>query len=407
MKDFEKITAVCTRTSRISEGIVDKFLIYYAATRYNLDQELTKSLAPFRHITKQFPQEWENRLKAQYIAHRIFRSGGLINKMFSHSAIKNRTSEELEFLTFQSENPWRFSFSTITGNPYKDFYLMEDVFREEEFLLYSPGVTGYLESDVAMLWMNLTAFNGSCWQTFGPLNPYRSFDPDDIFFFATEVNPGIEDEDDLISNVEYNPVPYMMLLSGANYPVIITRDDIMVHNLAEYDVDKINTKSLTVSFISEYNKGIYRLALKRWKDHPHFATAWYDEEKMTITLTSMTDRGFGALVRGLNKYGYEFSPDPFIRVKPSMLQTSSDILKRNINLTGYEELFRKESSPAEKKTLNLLNEVLTMAMTDINAGRKPDPESYAKKTGVNPQTARDIVAKALESIGRTNKRYGK
>ena len=407
MKDYEKIAAVCGRNTSISAALVDDFLMYYAARQFNLDQEISRLLKPFRHVVREFPQEWENRIKAQYIVHRIFRSGGLINRILSHSSMKTRTKEELKFLAFQSENPWCFRFSCITGKPYKDFYLMEDVFRDEEFLLYSPGITDYLKSGSFMLWMNLTSFNGSCWQSFGPINAYTSFDPDDIFFYSTEVNPDIEDEDDLIANVEYNPVPYMMLLSGGNYPIIANKIDIMVHNLAEYEVDKMNTKSLTASFTSEYNQGIYRLALKRWKGHPHFATAWYNEEKKTLTLTAMTDRGFGALVKGLNKHGYDFSPDPFVRVKPTMVKTASDVFKRDINLTGYEKLFTKESSPADKERLNMINKVLGMAIEDINAGRKPDPEVYAQKAGVDLVTARDIVAHALASIDRINKRYRK
>jgi hypothetical protein len=52
-------------------------------------------------------------------------------------------------------------------------------------------------------------FNGACWQTFGPVVPFRSFQPDDIFFFATELNLFIETEEDLMADVEENPFPYL------------------------------------------------------------------------------------------------------------------------------------------------------------------------------------------------------
>jgi len=95
---------------------------------------------------------------------------------------------------------------------------MEDVFSDQEFLLYSPGVTKTLEDQSIILWFNLISFNGACWQSFGPIGTYKSFEPDDIFFFATELNPEIADEQELLANLEENPIPYMMLLSGGNYP---------------------------------------------------------------------------------------------------------------------------------------------------------------------------------------------
>lgn len=48
-------------------------------------------------------------------------------------------------------------------------------------------------------------------------NAFQSFGPDDIFFFATEKNPDIEDESEVQEDIENDPLPYMMLLSGAAY----------------------------------------------------------------------------------------------------------------------------------------------------------------------------------------------
>jgi hypothetical protein len=88
----------------------------------------------------------------------------------------------------------------------------------------------------------------------------------------------------------------MMLLSGANIPLIYNKKDQIVYVMAEYDLDTINTKGLTKSFKTEYNKGIYRLSLKKWSEPPHFSQAFFDENKKIILLTSMTDRGFRASV---------------------------------------------------------------------------------------------------------------
>ncbi|HUW93718.1 MAG TPA: hypothetical protein VMV74_11190 [Bacteroidales bacterium] len=404
MKDFNQIISVCKETTSISTKVVDDFLIYYAAAWNNLEYEMNRTFAAYKHITQKFPKEWENKLKAQYIAHKIFKDDGLIKKFLNHSALKRMNQEEMAYLKFQAENPWRFSFSIIKEKPFENFYVMEDVFRGEEFLLYSPGVTNTLKSQPTILWFNMIAFNGACWQSYGPIGAYRSFEPDDIFFFATELNPEIEDEEDLASALEIDPVPYMMLIAGANYPVIVNKKDQMVHAIAEYHLDNMDTKSLTRSFITEYNNGVYRLSLKKWKEPPHFSQAYYDEDQKMIILSSMTDRGFKALAEGLNAYGYNFSPDPFVRVTLSMVITASEILKRKIDLLRYENLFSKESTPVEKENLDRLNKLLHLAMKDINAGRRPDIEAYARQAGVDPETARSVIGQALDRFKKMNKR---
>ena len=148
---------------------------------------------------------------------------------------------------------------------------MENVFTDEEFLLYSPGVKQTLKEKPVLLWFNLISYNGSCWQSFGPIGAYSSFEPDDIFFFATELKPDIDDEHMLLENLESNPLPYMMLLSGGGAPLVFNKEEQIVHVLAEHELESINTKKLTKTFITEYNKGVYRLSLKTWSGYPHFS----------------------------------------------------------------------------------------------------------------------------------------
>ncbi|MBZ5857538.1 hypothetical protein [Flavihumibacter profundi] len=156
--------------------------------------------------------------KSQFIAHRIFREDGLIHGYLKHTAVKNLPPEQYMFLQEQSESPWMFRFCSIVSRPAPDFFLMEDVFREEEFLLFSPSLTQTLAEQPVLLCFLLTGFNGDCWQSFGPFVSFSGFDPDDIFFFATEQNPEIYDEEGLIRGIEENPVPYMLLITGSTYP---------------------------------------------------------------------------------------------------------------------------------------------------------------------------------------------
>ena len=165
----------------------------------------------------------------------------------------------------------------ITGEPDNDFCFMKDIFSGEEFLLFSPSVSQMRSSGCAILWFNLIGFNGSCWQSYGPIGAYNSFQPGDIYFFATELKPHIEDEAGVMEDIEKNPVPYMMLLSGSSYPLTFHKEEQVVYLMSEHDLNTCNTAALTKGFMTEYDSGVYRFTPQKWEAHPHLAQAFYDE----------------------------------------------------------------------------------------------------------------------------------
>ena len=282
MKAFETIRKTCEKNSSISKTVIDEFLLYYAAAAYKLDRTMTQSFSAYRHVTNEFEKEWINRQKAQYLAHKIFKSDGLIRKIITHTELRKLSKSEMDFLELQATQPWRFCFSIIIENPSKDFYNMEDILTGEKFTLYSPGITDIINTQAIPLWFNLIGFNGACWQTYGPIEAFKSFEPDDIFFFATELDGTIETEEDIIQNLEKNPLPYMMLLSGANYPLTVHKQDQMVQAYSDYSVESFDTLMLKESFTSEFSHGVYRFTLKRWGKHPHFAHIYFDEKKKNV-----------------------------------------------------------------------------------------------------------------------------
>jgi hypothetical protein len=396
MTDYKKIQLICEENSKISEKVIDEFLLYYAANHNKLEHQMDLRFASYMHVSKKLQKETVNMLKAQYLAHKIFKKDGLIKSFLKHSAIQKLDIKQRTYLEFQSEQGWRFSFSRIKNSPAENFFLMENVFSDEEFLLYSPGVSKTLDSQSVILWFNLIAFNGACWQSYGPIGAYKSIEPDDIFFFATELNPDIVEGQELMDYLESNPIPFMMLLVGANFPMTFNKEDQLILAIAEYGLDSINTKELTKIFKSEYNKGIYRLTLKSWSKMPHFSQAYFDEKKKVLMLSSMTDRGFESLVENLNEFGYNFSPEPFIRVNPSMITTASDILKKKIKLNEYDQLFEVEPSPSNKEKIDKINKLLQLALPDLNAGLKPNIEELAIKAGVDIKTAKDIIKRIID-----------
>ncbi len=398
MKNYNSIRTICEENSRISAKVIDKFLIYYAAGRNNLEQSMNRRFAVYNHIARELKKEWINMLRAQYLAHEIFKQNGIIKKLLNHAELQRLTREEKNYLEIQAKQPWRFSFSVITGSPASDFYVMEDIFSGEQFTLFSPGTTDLIRKQSPILWSNLIGYNGACWQSYGPIGTYRGFDPDDIYFFGTELNPETENEQDIMDDIESNPVPYMMLLSGANYPMAFHKKDQMVQVMSEFDLEEINTKEFRISFRTEYTSGVYRFTLNRWGNHPHFANAYFDERKKIFILHAMTDRGFQALVTGINKYGYTFPDDPLIRVNTSMLVTAKHILKKEIVLNRYDALFQIEPSEKNQRELDKVNVFMALVLPDINAGRKPDIEELAKKAGLDVETARDIIRQVSEKF---------
>ncbi|TSA38187.1 MAG: hypothetical protein D4R64_03945 [Porphyromonadaceae bacterium] len=406
MKNFETIRKTCETSSSISKTVIDEFLLYYAAALYKLDRTMTEAFSAYRHVTKEFEKEWVNRLKAQYLAHKIFKSGGLIRKIITHTELKKLSRSEMDFLEHHARQPWRFCFSIIIENPASDFFNMEDILTGERFTLFSQGTSDIIKSQTTSIWFNLIGFNGACWQTFGPIAAYKSFEPDDIFFFATELDRGIETEEDIVQNLEKNPLPYMMLLSGANIPFTAHKQDQMVQVYSEYPVDKVDTVELKRSFTSEFCSGIYRLTLKRWGGHPHFAQVYYDENKKIVLLSASTDRGFLALVNAINQFGYKFSEEPDIRVNMSMLITSKKILTKEIKINEYDHLFQVDTPPERKEMLDNLNYFMSLILPDINAGRVPDIEKNAAKAGIDVETARNFYKAVSDKFGQMDRRKG-
>jgi hypothetical protein len=368
---------------------------------------MDERLARFREVTKGFQASWVNLLKAQYIGHRIFKKDGLIHKYLHHTAVKALEPEQLNYLQQQSVHPWKYSFSEIIAHPEGDFYEMEDVFSGEVFLLYSPSVTSTLSEQSIRLWLNLIGFNGSCWQSFGPVLSFQGFQPDDIFFFATELNPRIETEEDLINDVEANPLPYLMLINGSRFPMILQSGETVVQVLAEHPMETLDSNGLKKNFKVEYAEDIYRLTPNTWGEAPHFAAAYFDENRKTLLLTSLTDKGFRKLTDQLNAHGLRLPIEPDIRVQPTMLRTTKSILKKDLHLNPYEGLFERRSTPGEKEMIEKLNRLLSLALPLINAGKEPDIESLAKEAGVDVETARDLLTHSMDRIKKLRNEAGK
>lgn len=407
MPDFAHIRSVCQASTAITKSAIDDFLVPYAAQKEQFPREMDLRFGRFRDALRQLQTGWVNLFKAQYIGHRIFRKGGLIKKYLTHAALKDLTPQERNYLSDQTSVPWRFSFSIIAAEPDTDFYQMEDVFSGESFLLYSPSVTKTLAQGNVMLWFNLIGFNGHCWQSFGPVTGYRSFAPDDIFFFATELNSKIETEEQLMSDVEANPIPYMLLVTGSNYPATFHGEEEMIQAVGEFPLFNFDSTRFRNDFTFEYVQNVYRLKPGTWSEPPHFAAAYYSEKENTLLLTAMTDSGYEALARALIRHGLNISAEPDIRLHLPMIICVRDILGKDLHLNPYEDLFNIRSTPGEQADVDRLNHLLSLALPYINTGQDPDVAALAREAGVEEETARDVLAQMTGRITMLREKDGK
>jgi hypothetical protein len=403
MPDYNQLRELCKMESKLSTSVIDEFILHYAAKRNKVDQEFDEKLSRFRHAVKEMPSNWTGLVRAQYMGHRIFRHQGLITKYVNHSAIKDLSTTQQNYLRQVASHPWRFSFSKIEANPARDFYEMQDIFTEETFLLYSTSVNQILSKRPVILWFNLIGFNGDCWQTYGPVTGFQSFDADDIFFFATELNGSIDSESDLMKDVENNPVPYMMLMNGSAYPLVQSGGFEVVHVMSETNSPLFDTQALKKKFKLEYAEGVFKVSDEVLSEPPHFSELYYDEAREIILLSALTDWGYIEMSKKLNADGFNLPADPDIRLHLPMLTVINKLLKRNLGINPYSQLFKAKASPESEVRMEKLNKFMSLALPFINAGEEPDVSALAKKVGIDPEIAGDLLEKSMSRIKEMRK----
>ncbi|HYF69931.1 MAG TPA: hypothetical protein VD884_17440 [Ohtaekwangia sp.] len=399
MSDFDLLKHTCEANSKLSAAVVDDFIMNYAAGKDGVGREVEAQLKKYRHVDLRFQSSLANMLKAQYIIHKVFKKGGLINKYINQAEIKRRPAEEQTFLHHQLNNPWRFSFSKIVGSPAQDFYKMEDMFTGERFLMYSKNISVTLKEASVMLWFNLIAYNGTCWQSYGPIIGYTSFDDDDIFFFGTELNNFITDDEDLVIDIEKNPVPYMLLLTGSRYPITMNKEDELVQCYAEHILEvELDVRKLSTAFRVEHNRGVYKLALNEWDNPPHFAVAYYQESQQEVSLHAMTDLGFKKLAGALVMNGIMIPEEPQLRVHPSMLATAGKILKKTVRIESFDSLFEKKKQSENSDVPDRMNALIGKILPEINSGRTPDLEKLSKEFDLEYDNVKTLVSHMMERV---------
>jgi hypothetical protein len=381
------------------ENAIDNFLMYYVASKEKMDHELSQLDRKYRHITSKWDPSYMNRIKAVYIVHKIFRENGLLRKYLNHREVMELSPAEFAYLQFNLEHPMRFSYARIIEKPEKDFFLMEDVFTDEVYLLHSPGMSTTLKDFTPQLWFNLINFNGECWQTYGPILWFNAFDADDIFFYGTEIDIKITDNEDLMKSVSDNPMPYYLLLSSSDLPQLMSRGHHM-RNYVAYDPIESPPLMDAVkdSFEIGWNADIYQYKNKEIAEPQHFALAYFIEKEQLLVRYAMTEFGFRALTDLLLKAGLNIKPDEDVSVSVMMITTIERLLGKKISFNEFEELFidTPQETPERMIMLDKVNAFIGLILPYINQGRTPDIEALAKEAGISIEEANSV----WEQVGK-------
>ena len=233
---------------------------------------------------------------------------------------------------------------------------------------------------------------------------------DDIFYFATEINPKIEDEDDIIDDIDNNPIPYLMLLNLGISPVIHHKGHVLSHWSAENQVTNyhFDASKMKQSFFIAWNEDVFELKLKRYNQFPHYAVAYYDENENILFRYAVTEHGFSKLTQALNKTGLDLFDEAEINVSFHMHQLLESMLKKEIVINPYDSLFEKDDDSSlsdkeehkEEEELVNLRKFMDVAVSKYNNNELVDVDSIAKQFGADIEMARRVWKSFSDTVKR-------
>ena len=398
--DYPSLIKKCKRLSDFSEPILNH-IMYYAADRDKLSQRFDLLAKRHKKVFGRLASANQALFKTQYIIHELFKNNGLIHKYLNHSQIKALPKEEYEYLQGQAGNPWIFTYWFVRSNPFPDFFEAVDIFTGEEFLLYSPGASRTLLEMNVVTFGGLISSNGDCYQTYGPLMGFVSFQADDIFFYAGELDPSVETIEDMTELIEKDLFSFLLLSVYSAIPLVQHQGHEILYVLGAIDAVAFELDAWKDTFRVEYAEDVFKMSLKALEGFPHYACVYFDEAGEEMTLSAMTDFGYDQLVKELKKLGIDAPADPHIRLHMSMKTAIEEITGRDPELLPFEDYFSHGSAePESSQELNAINDFLAELMPAINSKASFDVEELINRTGADPDAAKSIYLDLMKKLNR-------
>ncbi|MCE7053902.1 hypothetical protein LZF95_04365 [Algoriphagus sp. AGSA1] len=398
--DYSSLIKKCSKVSNFSEPVLND-LMYYAAERNKLDQRFDLLVKKHKNVFGRLGKANQAMFKTQYVIHELFKNEGLIHKYLNHAHIKALPKEEYEYLKAQAANPWRFTYWFVRTNPYPDFFESVDIITGEEFLLYSPGASRTLGEQNVLTFGGLISSNGDCYQTYGPLMGFSSFQADDIFFYAGELDPTIETIEELTELIEKDLFSFLLLSVYSAIPMVQHQGHEILYVLSTIDATAFEMDLWKDAFRVEYSADVFKMSLKELEAFPHYACVYFDELQEEMTITAMTDFGYDRLAGELNRMGIDAPAEPYIRLHVSMKSAIEEITGHDTELLPHEGLFSQVSPEQEDSPeLDAINKFLAELMPAINSRTKFDLDELITRTGADPDAAKDIYKDLMKKLNR-------
>lgn len=206
-----------------------------------------------------------------------------------------------------------------------------------------------------------------------------------------------------MADLDDNPVRYMVLACGSNYPLVAQQGYELVQVSAEESVNGFDMQALRKDFRVEYAEGVFKLSHEVWSEPPHFAEAYHEEASGKLFLSASTDKGYRELSTILNTHGMNVPAEPEIRLHITMNTVIEKALKRKLEINPFSRLFETPRAPEREAQLSKLNQLLALALPFINSGQQPDVAALAKEAGVDYEQAKALLEQALGRINELRK----
>lgn len=267
--------------------------------------------------------------------------------------------------------------------------------------MYSPGASRTLQEMNVVTFGGLISSNGDCYQTYGPLMGFTSFQADDIFFYAGELDPSVETIKDMVELIEKDLFSFLLLSVYSAIPLVQHQGHEILFVISTMDAVDFEMDAWKAAFRVEYAEDLFKMSLIALEGFPHYACVYFDEGQEEMTLSAMTDFGYDQLVKELKKLGIDAPDEPLIRLHVSMKTAIEEITGRDPELIPFESYFSQQPAEQDKSPeLEALNAFLAELMPAINSKTKFDLDELISRTGADPVEARQIYEDLMKKLNR-------
>lgn len=325
--------------------------------------------------------------RGQYAFGKVLGSPTTSRRFFK--SIREELSRE-EQLLFESffDNIWWYALFTVEEKLGDDFYRIYDYTTEGEHIVMSESVTE-LRREGKRLFLTLLFENPRCCQTYGIVYPFKGFQPFDIFYFASMLNPAVYETSGLASVIFLNPVLFYLLCLYTEVPAVAHGDELVVQCSSRLQVLDFPEAKISSSYSREESKGVVRWRLLGGDDLFQLADLYWDRKKNLVTLHCSGRKRYTEAANLLAST-LALPKEPQYEASLPMMVASREIIGKGLPGADYSSLFEKKPSIEEQEELDRMNGVLREFSDAHNYGRPYDIEELSTKHGIPLGVAKEM-----------------